>query len=233
MQKASEFLSVSQALRILFLASIFCIVLSSASHNIHWDSIPFSLFSIFLFAIYAKASFSSWALCYCRLVGKSGAYKRTILWHWQICGMVGEGVHNKYTLDKYTIHTEKEKKLDADEMYLCALRIYRKEEYIEREKKRQQMKRKKIAKHTNHRDKSWSVNPVACKKCEKILKKSNEMRSRESTNGDVDEKWKNCGKRRIAYTMLKYICWYMISLAIRSGGGFVDDDNELNEGIYI
>lgn len=73
--------------------------------------------------------------------------------------MAGEGVHNKYTLDKYSY-------VWKDLLKLCAHL-----EFIEKKKKRKNKnknqwqgmaaaKGKKIAKHTNHRDKSWSANAV-------------------------------------------------------------------------
>lgn len=131
----------------------------------------------------------------------------------------------------------------ANDMYLCAFRnLSKRKIYGDSEWK-------KIAKHTNHRDKSWSVNPVAYKKCEKILKKSNEIRSRRKQNRwqQKRQRWRRqqqqqqhrfqtrmrrmkmkkkivAKEKNSAYNMFKYICWYMISLAIRSGGGFVDDN---------
>lgn len=101
----------------------------------------------------------------------------------------------------------------------------------EREGAKEWAEWEKIAKHTNHRDKSWSVNPVAYKKCEKILKKSNEMRSKESRNVDDDERrWRKEKKtekklwepkKNSEHNMFKYICWYMISLAIREWWRFL------------
>lgn len=124
-------------------------------------------------------------------------------------GIKAEGVHYKYTIDKYTPSTPLTRMCpDVYEVTMYLLRANslnlskangKKCVYVctSNDALNEWNERKKIAKHTNHRDKSWSVNPVAYEKCEKILKKSMEIRIEdEKQQKQKKKKAEKCWRRR-------------------------------------